>query len=389
MKKFYTLCEQYTREANGDKRAGKLRAILALGEAIRDKRLSAENVSIREVYEAIMEQPVPAVRGDVGLITSEAAINTQLFVIAVGKITQFTLMQGYEETPRVARAMIGVVGTSKRQGRKARIVPPDGRIPIVTELETYTNLTASDEYITYACNKYGASIPISMETIREDDTGQILGLGAQLGRLMAETEEYVILEAMVQAVGGTSVYKPAGTATDIYTATAALYRTNVVASNPLENWKSLQAARKAAQAIRISANAKAAKAGVKLRDMLVPADLEEIARNVLFARSVRTKTAGDPATETESENPIVEKPQLFVSSHLTDITPFGSADATKTWYIGDFKRAFSLMQVAAMRVETQTGGEKAFTNDIPLSFKVYGEFGICCDDPRFIIQCTG
>lgn len=389
MKKFAKILAENISACQGDKIQGKLRTIETLGEAILQKKVDPSSVSIREIYETIMEQAVPDGRGGIVIHTQEAAINTQLFVIAVGKITQFTLMQGYEEIPKVARSMVRVVsGITKRIGRKARMVPPDSRIPIVKELETYTNLSASDEYISYACDKYGATIPISMEVIREDDTGAVLDLGRQLGRLMAETEEFVILEGMVQANGTTSCWKPSGAASDIYTGTAATYRVNLVTSNPLENYKSIQKARTAARAIRISASASAAKAGVRLRHMLVPADLEEVARMVLFARSVRTKTAGDPATETESDNPVVEKPQLFVSERLTDITPYGSADATKAWYVGDFSRAFSLMQIAAMRIDTQVNGEKAFTNDIPLSFKVYSEFGLCCDDPRFIIRCT-
>lgn len=387
MNKFARLCEQKTREHKGDKFAGKRAALRAMHEAIKKGELHPAEVSIRDLYEAIYECRAEEA-DDLVVSLYEGALNTQLFKIAVGSVTQFTLMQGYEEIPRVARSMVTVVsGVKKRTGFKARIKTPDNRVPKIASLETYPRVVTDDEKIRYDCDKYGCAMDIAMEVIREDDTGQVLSMGEQLGRMLAETEELIILEGMIQASGTTSVYKPDGIATSIFTSTAGTYRVNIKGSNALANWTNIDEARKIAQAIRISADAKARKAGVRIKDLLVPSSLESVALRILNATEVErneNSTAGTANVITRGRTPIRNMPQLFVSEHLSDLTPFDGAAATN-WYAGDFKRAFTLMQIASAQVSTRTDGDYAFNNDCPLSFKVYSEFGLCCDDPRFII----
>ena len=358
--------------------APKVEAIIL--KAIKEKKIEAEDLSLRELWEAFTDNmPVMNRNPDhfkffpeVGLLgrTKREAIGTGSFEKITGALINAKLIEGYDSIdviwPNLVTEMKGTLKKETITGITAQVFPV-----LVGEGEDYKGTGVDEKYVTVKSLKYGRLVEVTEEMVFFDQTGQVLTRANRLGEMCAQHKEKLIVEG-AQDVGSNNYY-PGDTATAVFRTTSG--QANSTSSTPF-NAAGLAAIEKLAHQMKDD-SLETNYIGVNIlgKPGLFPVDLMEEAWEL-------SNNPEHPETAERAKNYWKGKYVPFTSPYVTN-------QSTTTWYWGDFKRDCAWINIWPLQTFTaKPGNYREFEADIVSRHKVryYGGFGWL--DFRHVFQAT-
>lgn len=291
------------------------------------------------------------------------------------------VLQGYAEVARVGRDLVTMSNQpGKKSGTMARATT-SGTLTAIKEGEEYPQIGLSDKNVTFKPTKYAGQIPLTVETVMEDQTGTVLDEARNVGREGGAIEEKTILNTIMD-LAGFQGYRPAGVTTTLYVDGGDESQTqtptnNIKTSNALENWTDIDAAR-VLLGTKVKENGEPIATPVNLA-LLAPIALQGaggyIVQNTKDTRANRGANAPREVLNLPGGN--------FYSPYL-------DAQSVSTWFLGDFKRQFTQVIYWALKaffVQGTTNSEMAL-RDIWGAYAASIFFDVIARDFRFVIKNT-
>jgi len=308
-------------------------------------------------------------------------MGTSLFVKATGALINKKVREAYDAVYGVGDRLVTVVPSRLKRETIVGFTRM-GAVEEVRELEEYKSRGMQELYFTVENHKYGGLIGISEETVRMDQTGQILLQAARIGEECRQHKEKLILEGVIgPAVDSStnSVFKPEGTAAILYKSTArtSLAEGGKGGPNGLTGYGDINhAALDAVKALVAKQYDGETDQYVNLGGMqgwilLCPAELHDTAWEI-------TNTQKTPFSADNAEN------YWRQFQFVPEWSPyFGST--TTTWLIGDFRKDFIWTEVFPLEVKRLARGtEVEFTRDMIACYKARFMGGVGAIDFRHI-----
>lgn len=360
------LWESFSRAHNADQNASNRKvAVKAFTDKvislIESKKLAWTDISIRALYE--------------GLVSSQDLqehINSSAFPYAMTQIINKRVMDSYNEAITL-QSVLNLVTVVQANQKESTI---DGFTPLsdlyeVPEGHEYREVKFGEKQVKVKAKKYGGVLSITEETIRFDQTGNILNRAAQLGRRGAAFQAKIILKALVDA--DANVYNG-----------AELFPTD----NSNGNYQA-------------GAGTALGTEGWELADTTLGEMTDEDGEpiNVLGVRPVlmvpprlkamalKLKNGDYSGIGTANLDPNIAKDQFDVV-----VNPFfPNVKTTKAWEYGSFKDEFAWAEVWPLQTFSRAGQgtEEGFYRDVIQVFKVRFMGGAGAVDKRFVVKMAG
>lgn len=343
-------------------------------EAIRDAKNPIQP-SLKQLYDGLeMALQDPETK-------FSEAVASGIFTTVTGTAIISAVMAAYASIPRVGRGLINEMPVNNESGKIAGFTDGGGLIEI-GEAEEYKESEIGDKYVTFKARKYGRKLSITREAVAFDQTGQLLNRASRLGERMADFEEKLILYKIADATGYESYY-PAGTQTALFStnATETLTQTpaNNSQTNALADWTDLNNVYKllatkkneAGDPIGISSNIA----------LLAPYALKGTARYII-SNTKDTQSSKSSAIAIPAETTATPGGDFY--------SPFLDALAVGTWYMGDFRRQYTLCRVWGPETQWVRGNDapSMTMRDIIGAYKVSTFLDVVATDFRFVIRNT-
>lgn len=205
------------------------------------------------------------------------ALSTSDFPYLFGDILDRQILANYQEAPaswnRYAKRSLV---RDFREVKRFALTGAEGALSAVAELAAYPAAKLGETKYAYTVKKYGRIIPLSWETIVNDDLGAFQDLPAKLGRAARRTEEKLATSLFVGTSGPDSTFFASG-------------NKNVVTGNPA---LSVAALGQAMGTLLTQTDADGEPIMVERMVLVVPPQLQVTAYNVLNAVQVLAKTSG-------------------------------------------------------------------------------------------------
>ena len=126
-----------------------------------------------------------------GSFVFREAMATTDFPIYFGNIIDRQMLEAYRELPSIWQTFVKRKTVPDfRTVQRLHFDGTDGKLPGVTELGSYTSVTATEGKYEYAVTKYGATFGVSWETIVNDDLDFITEQPERFARAARRTEEH-------------------------------------------------------------------------------------------------------------------------------------------------------------------------------------------------------
>lgn len=207
----------------------------------------------------------------------QEALSTSDFPNLFGDILDRQMLANYQEAPAswvryAKRARV----RDFRAVKRFSLTGAEGALETVPELTQYPAAGLNDAVASYVVKKYGRIIPMSWETIVNDDLGAFEDLPERLGRAARRTEEKLATGLFVGAAGPHASVFTAGNA-------------NIVTGNPALSVAALQTAM---GVLLTQEDADGEPIMVERMVLVVPPQLQVTANNILNAIQVWAKTDG-------------------------------------------------------------------------------------------------
>lgn len=338
-----------------------------------------EDFSIRALWEGLIgpvDETLPlgllSSGGKYNYIREAGGINSTMFPIATGNIITNKVIEAYNMPGLIGDRLVTRMPSNLRSetipGMTAAMGPDE-----VMEADMYKDSSIGEKYVTTETAKKGRLISVTEETIQFDRTGLILMRAQAIGEATAQEREKVILDGVTGI--NANVYKPLGSPATLY----AAGHKNIVGSNPLVDWGSIEALE-----LYHAANVKDDRQGGGAqpiiwmpRQLLVRPENKYTARRIVSATEIREVT--NTNTTTISGNPIDTGIEVL-SSPLIGGTP------GDYWY-GDFPREFIWQEIWPIQTFAQgASSDLAFERDIIARFKVRYYGGIAALDTVYVLK---
>ena len=299
---------------------------------------------------------------------------------AFAKITQKAIspeiLKAYQNANRVWDKLATQVGSDVEKETVPGI--DDDMLPeLVVEGQEYPSANLTERYVTITNYKYGKTLPVTMELVRYDQTGEILRRARMIGERGADFKDKVVVHNATDQLAGTAkayntkqthAYYLSGTGTDLY----AAGNSNVKTSNALADETDIDAAW---QILAAQTDANSNPITVDAKIILVPKAL------AATAFKIRGSSAAPSGSNSGEVNPFgpggLLNYEILSSVYMADTT---------TWFLGDFMSQMRLQRVNAPTVSTDTAG--GFQNDTMFNIKFSELFGIGAVDHRFVCKSS-
>ena len=366
-----------------------------LTEALDAKQVKADDFSVRELFENLVDDGPELLRAmsfrksggltsrKIAVMEAGGAIDTGAFVNITGQLLFNKIKEGYENPEFLWPDLCETVKTEFLDGERIPGIGGMGdKFEQVLEGNPYPTIGTNEEYIdTPQTAKRGAIIPITREIIVADRTGILLKRAGEGGHYMGINKEKRVIDA---ATGQTNTYKRNGTATNTYLTSGAYVNST---SNTLIDWRSIETAELLFDAMTDPNTGEPII--MKPDVLLVPSALKKTALRVLGATEIAQvdNQANSSTVRAFSPNPSPFYGGTYkVLSNAYVKARTGSAS---TWFIGDFKRAFYYMEVWGIEtLQAASNSEAEFVQDIITRIKI-SERGVpAVVEPRFVAKNT-
>lgn len=319
---------------------------------------------------------------------SGGAINSSVFPLVVGNTLINLINKNSQEVddPNIplANELVTVLNDNKPETK----VPEGITVKAwgeVGEGEEFPRRTASEHYVWIGRRKFGESCAVTMEAVRDDDTGLVMMMAEDVGRTHPSMiARYIIERVIDRDPTNKPVYRPKAspTGTTFYSASArtGAPNGNLKTSNGLVDETDIKAVR-----LILAENNDGDQAGGKkrigaqIRMLLVPENLRDLA--IKLVGQPMTASFGTETSQISTVNPYYG---------LTVRASFILDEVLNTsWFAGDPKKQFVRKQASPMRVERLQGqSDEQFDREIAVKVKVAEELEVGAIDTRFFVKST-
>jgi len=362
-------------------KVGEKRFAISIINNINEGKISTDDLSLRELYEA-MNQPELGKSNIIGSgpindIKINEALSSSAFPKITGALINKKVQEAYDLEYGVGMQLVTKIPSSVKDETIVGF-GADNEMKEVSEGVDYEEGSITEKYHMIKNTKFGRIISLTKEMIMFDQTGQMLLRAKEIGESAKSSQEKTIMNAVLEltSTGVRAAWRPAGTATTLYSSTS----NDPYTSGTLDNL-----------------------GAITLSD---ETDLDE--SMALFSQF--TDEQGLPMRVTPKElltamslkgtaNKIVNSGQaviltgpagvknIYTGMKALDSTFIDQQLATTAWFVGDFKKQFVYTEVFPLRVEHQgKDSESAFNADIIERYKVsyYGGCGAVSN--RYVVK---
>ena len=344
-------------------------------EAIRTKEITADEFSLRELWEAFTDH-APLMGKTPGVLTSfvidgqaywgrdkREAVGTGSFIKITGALINAKLIEGYESVrviwPNFVTSVPGKLKKETVAGVIAQVFPQP-----VAEGKDYEGTGIEEKYVTIQTAKYGRIVEVTEEMIFFDQTGQVLNRAKGIGELCSQHKEKLVVEG-VQDIN-TNIWNPSDTATAFYANGAAgSVHVNDNLSAVAFGASGLAAVEKLAHNMKSdSIEENFILVDIMGKPLLAPVDLMEEAWELAMGPQ-------NPETAERALN-------YWRGKYVPYTSPYISTQTSTSYYWGDFKKDFWWIDIWPLQtLDAKPGNYREFEADIKSRHKVryYGGIG--------------
>jgi hypothetical protein len=367
---------------------GPRETVSRLTEALEKKQIHPEDLSIRDLAEALIPDGTEYVRSldprrSSSIQEAAGAVDTSAFSHITGQLAFTAIRKAYENPVFVWPKLCRTEKTSFNGERIPGMSNIGDKAQIVEETKDYPLAGVSEDYIdTPVTTKRGLIVPVTKEAIFFDRTNLVLDRCRKVGEALGINKEKRCIDL---ALGVVNNHNWKGVAYDTYQATTSWV--NVKASNALANYTNIDAVLQVfgalidpftSEPILIVPNA-----------ILCHSSKIATARAILTATQVRqdpNAALGTAKIVTIGGTPIDTNYDI-ISSALIDARMTAASIAATSWYLGDFLGAFSYMENWPITVEqSPPNSEDAFKRDIVTQFKASERGVAAVKEPRRVVK---
>ncbi|MEE8551465.1 MAG: hypothetical protein V3T08_09470 [Gemmatimonadota bacterium] len=309
------------------------------------------------------------------------------FPSAVGMLIATRVIEGYEAPGFVGDELVTTMPSRLRGERVVGFTTLQGP-KVVGEGDEYEDSTFGEKFVTTTETKRGRLIKINEETIWFDQTGQILQRAQNIGRKGREDRERRILRGVADVDSGTPVYRPSGTAEQLYSAG----NNNLLSTaTPLVDWTDIQEAM-AFHATTVTDDREpddelGAQPIVWMpTHVLTAVELTGVSARI-FAATLAT-SGGVEAPSAAILNALGAGTIRPVSSPFLDAAEGADQyDDASDWFIGDFARQFIYKEIWPLQVfRAPAQNPDQFYRDVIAAFKIREYGDVNATDERLVIK---
>lgn len=366
--------------------------------------MSPNEISMRSIFEHFVEDgreildiwgrnPAGGDRGLSMHTLESAGVNTTSFSNITGQIVYNEILRTWDDPIWVADMLAKTTPTSFLDGEKIPGMTQIGDQAMeVGEGKPYPMASFGEEWVeTPRTVKSGLIIPVTKEVLIHDRTGMVLERASDVSRSLRIRKEKRVIDAVL---GLTPLYNRNGKGVQTTYATTHPEGTfsNLVTSNPLTDYRSVEAMMKAFAGITDPNTGD---------PVIVPMDtLIVTTGNLMTARSIQTATQTREKTnsgnrETLFGNPLANPlqegqrgvPFKIINNAYID-SRAGGIDVD-TWWGGQPMKAFRYMQVWPITsVAAPRNSELEFTQDIVQRYKASERGTPAAAEIRYMAKST-
>ena len=270
------------------------------------------------------------------------AINASAFPILTGTLAIAAINERYISLPKIGQELVEEIDDDKKVTTIAAIEALDKNVDEVKSGDDFPEISATEEKVEIRHKLNGRKLTILADAISENEVADITSRINALADIANDWVEEQTLERVTDDQGSKSsaaepyVYRPAGTGTALYSATANTPGTRApsgtrVNSNALVDDSDLDAARNILAAMKNNRGKRIAIPWSEVK-LLIPYALIGTASKIFNSEYV-------PGVENELSNygprgKFSLPPERIISSPKMDDL------STAAWYLGAFKRQF-------------------------------------------------
>ena len=381
------LVEAKVEEHGGNLYQGANAAADVVGDLISEGKLNTKDISLRQVYEELVDCPI----NESAARVSEA-LNSSAFPNVAQKIIHSDIIDEYELAVGAAQNLITEAQASRTDEELVVGFTAGDTTPLLRRQGmAYEETSMGEKNWTIKMADFGRMISLTREVIFEDRTGEVLARARDIGRAAGHHKQKMIIESI--EVAARSAFEESSSSAAIYKGSAqnaaAMYSNdhssldgqvndNLIASNALVDFTDLDAVYQAFSAMVDEAGNKI---DIVPNTILVPSALKAKAFQIMNSQMLG---GGQQDTVSPTYNPVNDLAQggLNIASSVF-------LNSASDWYMGDFSKQLKWLNVYAPATESQgANSELAFTNQIVSRFRFSYHAGMGHTDWRYIVKCT-
>lgn len=309
------------------------------------------------------------------------------------KVVRGEVVEGFEDPAFIGGSLATTKPTDQYDGER---IPGMTRLGNASEqvgiAQPYPESTFTEDYVDVPETiKKGNIVSLAKEHVMADRTGLLLDRAREVGYWLGYDKETRVIDVVLGSAGATYKRRERD-AVVVYSDNSGDHDwDNLLASEPLVDWTSVEAMELAFDAILDPNTGEPVM--IMPNTIIVPSALKYTAKRILNATNISktsdtwdntvSATAADVRTVTESANPIGN--YTVLSSPL--VKKIGGS--ATTWWAGDFMRAFDYRENWPVTVAQQgADSNSSFERDIVMRFKA-SERGVCTPiNPYYAVKCT-
>ena len=313
----------------------------------------------------------------VGEADFSEAMASSAFPKITGALISKKVQEGYDLEYGIGDKLVTVVQSSVKDETIVGF-GADNQMKEVLEGINYEEGSITEKYHKIKNTKKGRIISLTEEMVRFDQTGQMLMKAQQIGESAKSDREKTIMNAVLEltSTGQLAAWRPAGTATTLYSNTSTdPYTTatldNLLSTGLADNTDLAEAAALFGQ----FTDEQGLPMRVRPKTLLVAMALQPIAYGIVYSgqNTILTSPAGVK--------------NQYKGTEVLDSTFIDQQSSATAWWYGDFKKQFVYTEVWPLSTFQQgRDSEQAFNADVVARYKVsyYGGCGAVSN--RYVIQ---
>lgn len=356
-------------------------------------KMAPEEFSLLDLWEGLIgpvETTLPSARAAMMIDLEEAGgIDSTAFIAVTRLLLASAVIAGYNEQAGVGDLLVTRMPSKRKVENVAGFSDIEG-LKTVEEGMPYEDSSMADKYVTTEATKKGRLISITEDSIREDQTGQLLVRAGNLGRKARSDREKTIINGVLDL--NSNVHRPSGSAAALYT-TGNL---NLIGTGgapagfttaiPLQDWTDLQ------EVLQFHAENVKTDPQVGAGDPLlwappiifVPPSKEVVALRISNATTIESTVTNQ---RTIFNNPMAGRFKVISSPY---IAISGIAGAQDDWYLGDFLKQFFWQEIIPIQVlRAPSDASDAFLRDVVAIFKVRYYGSVFATDTKWVVKIKG
>jgi len=341
----------------------------------------------RGLYAVLADVQVPVTMEMAG---AQRAISASAFPILTGTMAIASINEAYEAVPSIGDMMVTDFEDNKKVTTIAAVHTLDkAGVDEVKELKDFPEVGVDEEKVEIRHRRNGRKLTISAEAIEENDAADIVTRVNALGEIAGEWIEEQTLYRVTDHYGSGStpaepyVYRPNGTGTQLYNATANKPGTRApsgtrVTSNALVDETDLAAARTVLRAMK---NARGKRINIPWSEVyiVVPDALEDTLMKIVNSEMV-------PGVENEMSTwgprgkYYIPLERILSSPKLDDLS-------SSAWYMGAFRRQFRRKWKLNFEYVTLGQDTQAYLNSrVAAQFRLAWDVEVGATDYTMVVQ---